>query len=66
MVQDRFPAAAGGRSARGLATSLPAFFIAFDILQQDMTELLNCPYRNVTAVDPGHPWTGLRLASSWT
>ncbi|MGR4883939.1 hypothetical protein ACIPUC_31600 [Streptomyces sp. LARHCF249] len=38
-------AAARGRSARSLATSLPAFFIAFDILQQDRTELLNYPYR---------------------
>ncbi|MFH9799555.1 ATP-dependent DNA ligase [Streptomyces virginiae] len=37
--------AAGGRSARRLAGSLPAFFIAFDVLQQDGSELINYPYR---------------------
>ncbi|WP_327733009.1 ATP-dependent DNA ligase [Streptomyces nojiriensis] len=37
--------AALGRSARRLAATLPAFFIAFDILQQDGTELKNYPYR---------------------
>ncbi|MCB5164987.1 ATP-dependent DNA ligase [Streptomyces bambusae] len=38
--------AARGRTApRGLAPSLPAFFIAFDLLQQDGTELLRHPYR---------------------
>ncbi|WP_037634646.1 ATP-dependent DNA ligase [Streptomyces katrae] len=38
-------AAARGRTARELAGPLPAFFIAFDILQQDGKELLHDPYR---------------------
>ncbi|MEU9083425.1 ATP-dependent DNA ligase [Streptomyces sp. NPDC048357] len=38
-------AAARGRSAAALAAKTPAFFIAFDVLQQDGTELLTRPYR---------------------
>ncbi|MET9325000.1 ATP-dependent DNA ligase [Streptomyces sp. NPDC003038] len=37
-------AAARGRSAVALASSLPAFFIAFDVLQEGGTALLNRPY----------------------
>ncbi|MEU9182045.1 ATP-dependent DNA ligase [Streptomyces sp. NPDC048550] len=37
--------AARGHTARELAGPLPAFFIAFDILQQDGRELLHYPYR---------------------
>ncbi|MFJ8159985.1 ATP-dependent DNA ligase [Streptomyces sp. NPDC096136] len=36
--------AARGRTAARLAPSLPAFFIAFDVLQQDEVELLRQPY----------------------
>ncbi|MFG2987000.1 ATP-dependent DNA ligase [Streptomyces sp. NPDC048258] len=58
-------AAARGRSARSLAASLPAFFIAFDILQQDMTELLNYPYRQRRArLDA--LFTTHRLSAPWT
>ncbi|WP_369779909.1 ATP-dependent DNA ligase [Streptomyces sp. R33] len=57
--------AARGRSARGLAASLPAFFIAFDILQQDGHELTGYPYRQrrlrLEALFAGH-----RLATPWT
>ncbi|WP_406368327.1 hypothetical protein [Streptomyces sp. NBC_01546] len=38
-------AAARGRTAAALAAKTPAFFIAFDVLQQDGTELLTRPYR---------------------
>lgn len=38
-------AAARGRGAPALAACLPAYFMAFDILQGDGTELLNLPYR---------------------
>lgn len=38
-------AAARGRSAPALAARLPAYFMAFDILQTDGTELLSLPYR---------------------
>ncbi|WP_328930085.1 ATP-dependent DNA ligase [Streptomyces sp. NBC_00190] len=58
-------AAARGRSARGLARLLPAFFIGFDILQQDMTELLIYPYRQrrarLEALFATH-----RLSAPWT
>nr|WTA24118.1 hypothetical protein OG365_39295 [Streptomyces sp. NBC_00853] len=37
-------AAARGRTAAVLAAKTPAFFIAFDVLQQDGTELLTRPY----------------------
>ncbi|MFD0268753.1 hypothetical protein ACFVGY_19605 [Streptomyces sp. NPDC127106] len=37
-------AAARGRTAAALAAKTPAFFIAFDVLQQDGTELLTRPY----------------------
>ncbi|THA53271.1 ATP-dependent DNA ligase [Streptomyces sp. A1136] len=37
--------AARGRAARELAASLPAFFIAFDVLQEDGVEVLRHPYR---------------------
>ncbi|MFI6006089.1 hypothetical protein ACIA98_37890 [Streptomyces sp. NPDC051366] len=37
-------AAARGRTATALAAKSPAFFIAFDVLQQDGTELLTRPY----------------------
>ncbi|TDU73518.1 ATP-dependent DNA ligase [Streptomyces sp. KS 21] len=37
-------AAARARSAPALAAKLPAFFVAFDILQQDGRELLHLPY----------------------
>ncbi|MET9962810.1 hypothetical protein ABZ128_27700 [Streptomyces sp. NPDC006326] len=36
--------AARGRSARGLASVLPAFFVVFDVLQCDGVELLARPY----------------------
>lgn len=38
-------AAARGRGANVLAARLPAYFVAFDVLQQDGAELLNLPYR---------------------
>ncbi|WP_030769966.1 ATP-dependent DNA ligase [Streptomyces sp. NRRL F-2664] len=58
--------AARGRTARrGLAQSLPAFFIAFDILQQDGIELLRHPYRQrrlrLEALFADH-----RLSAPWT
>ncbi|WP_240802095.1 ATP-dependent DNA ligase [Streptomyces sp. A1136] len=57
--------AARGRAARELAGSLPAFFIAFDVLQENGVELLRHPYRQrrlrLEALFTGH-----RLKSSWT
>ncbi|MFF3980744.1 hypothetical protein [Streptomyces sp. NPDC001828] len=38
-------AAARSRSAHLLAAGLPAYYVAFDLLQQDGTELLTLPYR---------------------
>ncbi|WP_328765586.1 MULTISPECIES: ATP-dependent DNA ligase [unclassified Streptomyces] len=38
-------AAARSRSAAALAARLPAYYVVFDILQQDGTELLSLPYR---------------------
>lgn len=38
-------AAARSRGAAALAPGLPAHFVAFDVLQQDGTELLTLPYR---------------------
>ncbi|MFE9637049.1 RNA ligase family protein [Streptomyces sp. NPDC006463] len=58
-------AAARSRTARRLATSLPAYFIAFDILQQDGTELLNDPYRKRRARLEAL-FTTHRLSSPWT
>ncbi|MEU3407541.1 ATP-dependent DNA ligase [Streptomyces sp. NPDC006670] len=57
--------AARGRTAAGLAATLPAFFIAFDILQQDGVELLRQPYwhrrqrleRLFATHRLGAPWT---------
>ncbi|MFJ6722377.1 ATP-dependent DNA ligase [Streptomyces sp. NPDC091259] len=58
-------AAARGRAARELAASLPAFFIAFDVLQEDGVELLRHPYRRrrlrLEALFAGH-----RLKTPWT
>ncbi|MDX3536839.1 ATP-dependent DNA ligase [Streptomyces sp. MB09-01] len=57
--------AASARSARRLAARLPAFFIAFDILQQDESELISYPYRQrrlrLEALFAGH-----RLSAPWT
>ncbi|MFB6805176.1 ATP-dependent DNA ligase [Streptomyces sp. NPDC056387] len=58
--------AARGRTTRqGLAQSLPAFFVAFDILQQDGIELLRHPYRQrrlrLEALFTDH-----ELSSPWT
>ncbi|THA45660.1 ATP-dependent DNA ligase [Streptomyces sp. A1136] len=57
--------AARGRAARELAASLPAFFIAFDVLQEDGVELLRRPYRRrrlrLEALFAGH-----RLKTPWT
>ncbi|MEU9146720.1 ATP-dependent DNA ligase [Streptomyces sp. NPDC048349] len=57
--------AARGRTARGLAASLPVFFIAFDVLQQDGIELLRHPYRQrrlrLEALFTAH-----RLSKPWT
>ncbi|MCX5078768.1 ATP-dependent DNA ligase (plasmid) [Streptomyces sp. NBC_00513] len=38
-------AAAGSRTAPGLAASLPAYFVAFDVLMADGVTLLTLPYR---------------------
>ncbi|WP_235441330.1 ATP-dependent DNA ligase [Streptomyces sp. Mg1] len=38
-------ASASSRTAAALAARLPAYFVAFDILQADGTELLTLPYR---------------------
>ncbi|MGW7106545.1 ATP-dependent DNA ligase [Streptomyces xanthophaeus] len=61
----RRTAARSRRSTRALAASLPAFFIAFDVLQQDGRELTGYPYcqRRVRleALVADH-----RLASPWT
>ncbi|WP_405533742.1 ATP-dependent DNA ligase (plasmid) [Streptomyces avidinii] len=61
----RRTAARGRRSTRALAASLPAFFIAFDVLQQDGSELINFSYRQrrlrLEALFAHH-----RLASPWT
>ncbi|MGW5348364.1 ATP-dependent DNA ligase [Streptomyces sp. NPDC004050] len=58
-------AAARGRTAAALAEKTPAFFIAFDVLQQDGTELLTRPYHERRRIledlfDTHHlsaPWT---------
>ncbi|WP_243879397.1 ATP-dependent DNA ligase [Streptomyces sp. KS 21] len=39
-------AAAGSRSAATLAARLPAYYVAFDVLQADGEELLHLPYRD--------------------
>ncbi|MFE5488942.1 ATP-dependent DNA ligase [Streptomyces virginiae] len=58
--------AARGRTARrGLAQSLPAFFIAFDILQQDGTELLRHSYRQ-RRLRLEKLFTNHRLSAPWT
>ncbi|MGW7330917.1 ATP-dependent DNA ligase [Streptomyces sp. NPDC054840] len=61
----RRTAARGRRSTRALATSLPAFFIAFDVLQQDGSEVIGYPYRQrrlrLEALFALH-----RLAPPWT
>ncbi|WP_328774905.1 ATP-dependent DNA ligase [Streptomyces goshikiensis] len=58
-------AARGRRGMRALAASLPAYFIAFDILQQDGNELIGYPYRQrrlrLEALFALH-----RLAAPWT
>ncbi|MGW6859163.1 ATP-dependent DNA ligase [Streptomyces xanthophaeus] len=57
--------ARGRRSTRALAASLPAFFVAFDVLQQEGRELTGSPYRQrrlrLEALFADH-----RLASPWT
>ncbi|MEV6683958.1 ATP-dependent DNA ligase [Streptomyces sp. NPDC051130] len=57
--------AARGRTARELAASLPAFFIAFDVLQEDGVELLCHLYRQrrlrLEALFLSH-----RLKAPWT
>ncbi|MEU6895893.1 ATP-dependent DNA ligase [Streptomyces sp. NPDC046557] len=57
--------AARGRAARELAASLPAFFIAFDVLQENGVELLRHPYRQrrlrLEALFAAH-----RLKTPWT
>ncbi|WP_329125104.1 ATP-dependent DNA ligase [Streptomyces sp. NBC_01353] len=58
-------ARARGRHARGLAASLPAFFIAFDILQQDGMELTNYPYIQRRARLEAL-FTTRRLSAPWT
>ncbi|MET9852147.1 ATP-dependent DNA ligase [Streptomyces sp. NPDC006450] len=58
-------AAARTRSAPGLAAKLPAFFVAFDVLQTDGQELLHLPYvqrrARLEALFAGYaltaPWT---------
>ncbi|MFJ3960782.1 ATP-dependent DNA ligase [Streptomyces sp. NPDC090036] len=61
----RRTAARGRRSTRALAASLPAFFIAFDVLQQDGSEVIGYPYRQrrlrLEALFALH-----RLAPPWT
>ncbi|WP_244291558.1 ATP-dependent DNA ligase [Streptomyces subrutilus] len=57
--------AARGRSARGLAASLPAFFIAFDVLQQDGSELISYPYRQ-RRLRLEALFAARRLTSPWT
>ncbi|MFJ2825922.1 hypothetical protein ACIO7M_33175 [Streptomyces toxytricini] len=54
---------ARGRTAVALTTSLPAFSIAFDILQQDGTELL--PYRQ-RRLRLENLFATQRLAAPWT
>ncbi|MEU9415927.1 hypothetical protein [Streptomyces sp. NPDC048272] len=51
-------AAAHGRSAPALAARWPAYFVAFDVLQQDVVELLHRSYEERT-----HCW---RLCSPTT
>ncbi|MFD0723206.1 ATP-dependent DNA ligase [Streptomyces globosus] len=58
-------AGARGRTAAALMTSLPAFFIAFDILQQDGTELLRQPYRQ-RRLRLENLFATHRLAAPWT
>ncbi|MFD7094088.1 ATP-dependent DNA ligase [Streptomyces xanthophaeus] len=61
----RRTAARGRRSTRVLATSLSAFFIAFDVLQQDGRELTGYPYRQ-RRVRLEALFADRRLASPWT
>ncbi|MFE5724964.1 ATP-dependent DNA ligase [Streptomyces erythrochromogenes] len=57
--------AARGPTARELAAALPAYFIAFDVLQQDDTELLHHPYRQ-RRLRLEALFTARRLTAPWT
>ncbi|MEU5147675.1 ATP-dependent DNA ligase [Streptomyces yangpuensis] len=57
--------AARGATARRLAAALPACFVAFDVLQQDGTELLHHPYRQRRLRLEGL-FATRRLAAPWT
>lgn len=54
-----------GRAAGKLAVALPAYFIAFDILQQDGIELLHHPYRR-RRLRLEALFTERRLSVPWT
>ncbi|MFJ6784410.1 ATP-dependent DNA ligase [Streptomyces yangpuensis] len=56
--------AARGPTARRLAATLPAYFVAFDVLQQDDTVLLHHPYRQ-RRLRLEALFTGRRLTAPW-
>ncbi|MEU9035337.1 ATP-dependent DNA ligase [Streptomyces sp. NPDC048352] len=58
-------AAARGRSAAGLAARWPAYFVAFDVLQQDGVQLLTHPYSQRRALLEDL-FTTRALTAPWT
>ncbi|MEU9233486.1 ATP-dependent DNA ligase [Streptomyces subrutilus] len=58
-------AAARGRSAAGLAARWPAYFVAFDVLQQDGVRLLTHPYSQRRALLEGL-FATRALTAPWT
>ncbi|MFG2622546.1 hypothetical protein ACGFXC_33525 [Streptomyces sp. NPDC048507] len=58
-------AAAGARTAAGLASALPAYFVAFDVLKLDGRELLRVPYRDRRTVLE-KLFTDHALTAPWT
>ncbi|WP_374104447.1 hypothetical protein [Streptomyces sp. ISL-43] len=64
-------AAARSRGAAALEAALPAYFVVFDMLQQDGEELLRLPYRKrrrrlevlFSARAPSAPWTLCPMAT---
>ncbi|MFJ2825651.1 ATP-dependent DNA ligase [Streptomyces toxytricini] len=58
-------AAARGRSAAGLAARWPAYFVAFDVLQQDGVQLLTHPYAQRRALLE-ELFTTRALTAPWT
>ncbi|WP_328623087.1 hypothetical protein [Streptomyces sp. NBC_00354] len=58
-------AAARGRSAPPLAAALPAYFVAFDVLQSDGVELLSRPHRERHTLLED-PFTDHALTAPWT